>query len=109
MVDNPLHQRVFATDIARRESLLEDAFIRLLKRQTRVGVVLGAFRNDALVGVAAMVPPGHCQPTWREKLAMLPPLARAGSSDPPGTTTCSTPGVTATARSSPTRRATRAA
>lgn len=79
MADNPLHQRVFDRDAARLEPLLEAAFGRLLRRQMRTGVVLGAYENDVLVGVAAMVPPGRCQPGMLEKLAMLPILARAGA------------------------------
>ena len=77
MRDNPLHQRVFSGS-AHIEPLLTAAFIRLLQRQMRTGLVLGAFDGEALVGVAAMVPPGHCQPTLREKLAMLAILIRAG-------------------------------
>lgn len=76
MRDNPLHQRVFASDDAWLEPLLAAAFIRLLRRQMRVGYVLGAYAGDVLVGVAAMVPPGHCQPDLQEKLAMLSILAR---------------------------------
>lgn len=78
MADNPLHQRVFGSDAARLEPLLEAAFARLLRRQMRTGAVLGAYQHDILVGVAAMVPPGHCQPGLGGKLAMLPILARAG-------------------------------
>ena len=79
MRDNPLHQRVFACEDARLEPLLETAFVRLLRRQMRTGTVLGAYEDDGLLGVAAMVPPGHCQPVLREKLAMLSILARAGT------------------------------
>lgn len=76
MRDNPLHQRVFAGEGTRLEPLLADAFIRLLRRQMRTGHVLAACEGDVLVGVAAMVPPGQCQPDLREKLAMLSILAR---------------------------------
>ena len=76
MRDNPLHQRVFASEDARLEPLLASAFACLLHRQMRNGHVLGAYEGDVLVGVAAMVPPGHCQPGLQEKLAMLLILAR---------------------------------
>jgi GNAT superfamily N-acetyltransferase len=76
MRDNPLHQRVFAIDDARLAPLLASAFARLLHRQMRTGHVLAAYEGDVLVGVAAMVPPGQCQPGLREKLAMLSILAR---------------------------------
>jgi GNAT superfamily N-acetyltransferase len=36
------------------------------------GVVLGAFQDDTLVGIAGMVPPGKCQPSMREKVMVLP-------------------------------------
>src|SRR3546814_20162290 len=39
------------------------------------GCVLGAYEDDVLLGVAAMVPPDHCQPTLRDKLGMLRTLA----------------------------------
>ena len=77
MRDNPLHQQVFAGDEARLEPLLATAFARLLRRQMRSGHVLGAWEDGVLVGVAAMVAPGCCQPDLREQLAMLPLLARA--------------------------------
>ena len=76
MRDNPLHQRVFAGSDARLEPLLANAFARLLRRQNRTGVLLGAYDGDTLVGVAAMVAPGHCQPDLRDMVAMLVILAR---------------------------------
>ena len=79
MRDNPLHQRVFASDEARLEPLLTDAFVRLLHRQMRTGCVLGAYEGNELAGVAAMVPPGECQPGLQEKLAMLSILVRGGA------------------------------
>lgn len=77
MRDNPLHQRVFAGAEARLEPLLAEAFVHLLRRQLRIGHVLGAYEGQALVGVAGMVPPGHCRPPPGEALAMLRILARA--------------------------------
>ncbi len=76
MRDNPLHGRVFAGAGPRLEPLLANAFIRLLQRQMRTGHVLAACEGETLVGVAAMAPPGRCQPTLGEKLAMLSILAR---------------------------------
>lgn len=76
MRDNPLHRRLFAGHDARIEPLLAAAFTRLLQRQMSTGLVFGAFEGERLVGVAAMVPPGHCQPTLPDKLAMLAILAR---------------------------------
>ncbi len=76
MRDNPLHRRIFGEDEAQLERLLANAFARLLQRQLECGLVLGAFEGTTLVGLAAMVPPGHCQPPLREKLGMLASLAR---------------------------------
>lgn len=78
MADNPLHERVFGSR-ARLEPMLEEAFTRLLRKQMRTGIVLGAYEAGALVGVAAMVPPGQCQPGLLEQVAMLPVLARSGA------------------------------
>ena len=79
MRDNPLHQCVFGGDEARLEPLLAGAFARLLRRQMGNGLVLGAYDREALVGVAAMVAPGHCQPNLQDKLGMLVVLARGGA------------------------------
>lgn len=77
MRDNPLHERVFAGAGPGLEPLLAQAFARLLHRQLRIGHVFGAWEGERLLGVAAMVPPGHCQPGLRETLAMLAILARS--------------------------------
>lgn len=79
MRDNPLHRSVFGDDEARLEPLLAGSFARLLRREMRDGLVLGAYDHDALVGVVAMVAPGHCRLHLKEKLGMLGLLARAGA------------------------------
>lgn len=79
MRDNPLHRSVFGGDEARLEPLLADSFGRLLERQLRHGLVLGAHDGPAMVGVVAMVEPGWCQFGIRDKLGMLGPLARGGA------------------------------
>ncbi len=79
MRDNPLHRSVFGDDEARLEPLLAGSFDRLLRRQMRNGRVLGAYDREALVGVAAMVAPGHCQLRLRDNFGMLVVLARAGA------------------------------
>src|SRR3546814_15460857 len=76
MRDNPLHRQVFGAEEARLEPLLANAFARLLRGQMEAGCVLGASEDDVLLGVAAMVPPDHCQPTLRDTLGMLRLLAR---------------------------------
>lgn len=77
MRDNPLHRSVFGGNETRLEPLLAGSFARLLRRQMRDGLVLGAYDREVLVGVAAMVTPGHCQPHLTDKLGMLGLLARA--------------------------------
>src|SRR3546814_5474820 len=81
MRDNPLHRQVFGAEEARLEPLLANAFARLLRGQMEAGCVLGAYEDDVLLGVAAMVPPDHCQPTLRDKLGMLRILARGRSEE----------------------------
>src|SRR3546814_6408604 len=76
MRDNPLHRQVFGAEEARLEPLLANAFARLLRGQMEAGCVLGAYEGDVLLGVAAMVPPDHCQPTLWDKLGTLRILAR---------------------------------
>src|SRR3546814_5121170 len=71
MGDKLLHRQGFGAEEARLEPLLANAFARLLRGQMEAGCVLGAYEDDVFLGVAAMVPPDHCQPTLRDKLGML--------------------------------------
>ena len=79
MQDNPLHIRVFAGADRQREGALSELFAQLLSQQMRRGVLLGAYESNGLVGVAAMVPPGQCQPTLRDQMTLLPALLRGGA------------------------------
>jgi ribosomal protein S18 acetylase RimI-like enzyme len=74
MRDNPLHVRVFGSDLVRREAALVRLFIPLLQQYQRKGVILGAFGGRRLVGVCAMVAPDCCQPTWQKKVDLLPAI-----------------------------------
>jgi ribosomal protein S18 acetylase RimI-like enzyme len=76
MRDNPLHRQVFGADPERREAALRQLFTVLLMQYQAKGIVLGAFSPATLVGVCAMVHPGRCQPSLREKLALLGAVAR---------------------------------
>jgi GNAT superfamily N-acetyltransferase len=71
MRDNPLHVRVVGADPARREAVFGGIFGVLLATLHPKGTVLGAFLDDRMVGVCALVPPGQCQPTTGEKLRLL--------------------------------------
>ncbi|MBC2932828.1 GNAT family N-acetyltransferase [Nocardioides sp. zg-1228] len=77
MVDNPLHVAAYG----------DDPDVRLVAHRRLVGGAIGVM--DALdvlalrsrgrvVGVAGMVPAGRCRPTARQRLRLLPVLARLG-------------------------------
>lgn len=74
MQDNPLHIRVFAGVDAQRDAALSLMFAQLLRQQKPEGVRLGVYDPNELVGVAARVRPGCCQPKLSEQAAMLPAL-----------------------------------
>ena len=79
MRDNPLHRRVFGDDEARLQPLLAAAFAALLHLRLRHGQVFAAREGNRLVGIAAMAPPGRCQPGIGFRLHMLVLLARFGA------------------------------
>jgi predicted GNAT family N-acyltransferase len=74
MRDNPLNIAAFGDNAGARLSRLRGMFGIALPMLLRKGVLLGAFAGQTLVGVAAMVPPGRCQASVAEKIAMLPRL-----------------------------------
>src|SRR3546814_11994081 len=76
MRHNPLHRQVFGAEEARLQPLLANAFARLLRGQMEEGCVLGAYEVEVLLGVAASIPPEHCNPTLRDTLGMLWIMAR---------------------------------
>jgi GNAT superfamily N-acetyltransferase len=77
MRDNPLHIAALGADAATRGSRLIRMFTVALPVILSKGVVLGAFHDDTLVGIAGMVPPGRCQPSMKEKLMLLPRILPA--------------------------------
>lgn len=74
MCDNPVNVQAFGHDGARRRRALMRFFLPVLRGLYRRGLILGAFSEGTLVGVSAVTPPGFCQPTRREKLAVIPSL-----------------------------------
>jgi GNAT superfamily N-acetyltransferase len=73
MRDNPLHVRAFAiADVDRRNRALERFFLPVLIGLHQRGLIYGAYRDGALVGICCMARPGFCQPTALEKLRVLP-------------------------------------
>lgn len=75
MRDNPLHVAAIGDDPGSRDCLMRGLFRELL---TQDRTVLGAWRGERLVGVAAYTAPGRCRPTGRQLVALLRPLARFG-------------------------------
>lgn len=77
MRDNPLHIAAFGEDVELRGRRLIRMFTVALPLIFSKGVVLGAFGEDTLAGIAGMVAPGHCQPSVTEKLTVMPRLVPA--------------------------------
>ena len=71
MRDNPLHVSVVGPDPARREVVFGAILGGLLASLHRKGTILGAHLDGRLVGVCALVPPGHGQPGLAENLALV--------------------------------------
>ena len=72
MRDNPLHVAALGTDANQRINRLTGMFTAALPLVLSKGILLGAFDEATLVGVAGMLAPGRCQPTLIEKLALAP-------------------------------------
>ena len=75
MRDNPVNVRAFGEDNPEqpRRSLVR-FFWPVLRGLHKRGVIMGAFRDNVLVGVCGMARPGSCQPTLLEKIEVLPSL-----------------------------------
>lgn len=83
MCDNPSDVQVFRIPDAPGRSLaLHRFFVPVLAGLYERGLVLGAFRDQVLVGVCGMARPGFCQPRALEKIRILP---AAILGNPPGT------------------------
>ena len=72
MRDNPLHIAALGDDANVRGTRLIRMFTVALPLIYSKGILLGAFEGDTLVGIAGMVAPGECQPTFVEKLRVMP-------------------------------------
>lgn len=73
MRDNPMHLQVFAiSDPEHRRRALERFFRPVLLGLLLRGLIYGAYRDHALVGICGMARPGSCQPTPLEKLRVVP-------------------------------------
>src|SRR4026208_730888 len=81
MRDNPLHIAALGNDANQRTNRLTGMFKVALPLVLSKGLVLGAFDDETLVGIAGMIAPGGCQPTWIEKLTLTPRVVPAGGVD----------------------------
>jgi GNAT superfamily N-acetyltransferase len=77
MRDNPLHIAALGSDVETRGRRLIGMFTAALPLIFSKGVILGAFDGATLVGIAGMVAPGRCQPSFAEKLALMPRMIPA--------------------------------
>ena len=72
MLENPLHIAALGANAEVRGHRLIRMFSVALPLTFSKGVLLGAFQDDTLLGIAGMVPPGKCQPSMKEKVRLLP-------------------------------------
>ena len=73
MRDNPIHVQIFGiADEDRRRRALERLFRPILLGLYERGLIYGAYRDGALMGICGMARPGSCQLTALEKLRVLP-------------------------------------
>jgi ribosomal protein S18 acetylase RimI-like enzyme len=77
MRDNPLHIAALGSDVHQRFNRLSGMFRVALPLVLSKGLVLGAFADETLVGIAGMIAPGHCQPTLMEKVTLTPRIVPA--------------------------------
>lgn len=72
MRDNPVNVRAFGRQDADERSRSHVRFFGpVLRGLFKRGVIMGAFRDNAVVGVCGMAQPGSCQPTSLEKIEVL--------------------------------------
>lgn len=75
MRDNPMNVHAFGIeDVGQRALSLVRFFKPVLRGLHKRGAIMGAFHDNALVGVCGMAPPGSCQPTLLETVNVLPSL-----------------------------------
>jgi GNAT superfamily N-acetyltransferase len=74
MRDNPINVQVFGGTADHRVRVLTRFFDAALRGLHQRGLILGAFRGSALLGVCGMAPAGGCQPAVDEKLRILPAI-----------------------------------
>ena len=71
---NPTHVEAFGRDDDTREHKLRALFGSVLPIVSAKAVLIGAYRDGQLVGIAGVAGPGNCRPSASESLRMLPRL-----------------------------------
>lgn len=74
MRDNPTHIEAFGKDNDKREQKLGALFGSVLPIVSTKAVLIGAYKEGTLVGIAGVAGPGQCRPSASESLRMLPRL-----------------------------------
>src|SRR5699024_9466902 len=82
MLDNPIHVLCFGADPVRRRRRLRRFFDGMLAYVLRRGLLLGAFANGRLIGIAGSFPPGRCRPSLADLLRLAPVVLMGNT--PPG-------------------------
>jgi ribosomal protein S18 acetylase RimI-like enzyme len=77
MLDNPIHVAAFGEDPERRRRSLERLFGALFRVFTAQTPIC-ARRDGAIVAATGIAPAGSCQPSGRQRLALLPAIAAGG-------------------------------
>jgi ribosomal protein S18 acetylase RimI-like enzyme len=68
--DNPMTVAVLGNDRRHRQRNMERTFAAFLPKMRHAP--LTAWRGDYVIGIVGMAPPGTCQISWLQVLAMLP-------------------------------------
>jgi len=77
MRDNPLHIAAFGDDPDNRQQRLARMFEIALPLILSKGTILGVFDGGTLAGIAGMIAPGKCQPSFADRLWVMPRLVPA--------------------------------
>jgi ribosomal protein S18 acetylase RimI-like enzyme len=77
MADNPIHIAVYGSDEATR-ARRHELLMRVLLSSSPAMRIDGVEQGGSLVGVAAAVPPGHCQPKAATRLRLAATAATFG-------------------------------
>jgi ribosomal protein S18 acetylase RimI-like enzyme len=83
MRDNPVNVQAFGSESGPREKAMVRFFGPVVRGLQQRGSILAAVRGKAIVGVCGMAGPGRCQPTFGEKLRILPAVVIGNAASVP--------------------------